>query len=487
METGAFVSPAVRIATRQDLLEQVFAHCDHRDGDMLAKCARVSHAFFKPAVKVLWGDLPNYTPIVYVLWKSYKKERGKVTWISPIEDEQWARLELYGALVKHIEELREDHDGELGGAGFVALALRAKGRPIFGHLKRVSNVELRHMRTYEPLLFLSAPLREVAFSLPVRNEDDYPCKDCRDLGMVHKFDYTMGPLLQVLHMQSPHLTTLSVNFHALFPEVKSEDVQRISLFRHLRHLHVQLDGMSLSSLLMTCAKLRKLTSLSLRMSDIFEFPEAKKPKKSKLRTLTDFKLRGHPAYAVAVLEHALESALESVVVFGPADEEDFYECLDSITKHFSSSLTTLGVTLYGGRRTMRFADIGDRLHLLPKLQYCFLEFVEDLRYSNPKKIRMSLTDDDIAKAALAWPRLRKFILSCAQDDQDVAPLAESVQAFAAHCPELQTLVLPSMDASRLPAGVDAKVERCELPGLTTSDREYYDVIGSFPRSKTIHP
>ena len=141
--------------------------------------------------------------------------------------------------MKHIDEMTEDGLEGLNGAGFWALISRTRGRPIFPHLQRVSSIQLRHMRTYEPIFLLSPALREAKVVIPVDNEHVYPCKDCQDL-MVHKVDITMGPLLRFLHLQSPHLTSLHVAFSNPAPDLKAEDVRSMSLFKSLRQLDIDL-------------------------------------------------------------------------------------------------------------------------------------------------------------------------------------------------------------------------------------------------------
>ncbi|RPD55122.1 hypothetical protein L226DRAFT_616221 [Lentinus tigrinus ALCF2SS1-7] len=490
-EAGLLISPSARFATCQDLVEQTFGHYDpvrvRGDSGTLAKCARVSRMFFKPAAKLLWEDLDSWHVILNVLWKSYKIEYGEIEWIAPIDDKQWARLELYGPFVKNIDMLREDDTEGLGGAAFWAVVMRARGQPIFPQLSRVKRVDLRHMRTYEPIFLLSAALREVRFTLPVRdpNEPDfYPCKDCRDL-TVHQFDETIGPFLQLLHVQSPNLVSLSINFDGhSYPspsESKVQDMKRLRLFSALQNLHVEMSGRSLIALLNICTGLQHLVSLSLYLNDDYNMTLPKRkvnsPELPPLSTLTEFKFRGHPGYATAALEFAKTSALRTLLLIGPMNQEGWNKCLDTLSEHFSDTITTLCMTLHGGE-SVRFADIGARLHALPNLKHCFLEFCEDLKpEGEPSPVL--LTDDDLVKAARAWPRLRKFVLSCALDEQAEAPSAESLGAFTEHCPELKTLVVPSIDASQLPAGLDEDVGRGELPELTGDwESEGFAFLGS---------
>ncbi len=389
-------------------------------------------------------------------------------WIGLIDDEQWARLEIYGPFVKRMEVLKEDDDDGPIGAGFYALVVRARGQPIFPHLSRVGLISLTHMRTYEPLFLLSTGLRDVKFTLPVRDREpgeSYPCKMCRDF-VIHEPDETMGPLLQLLHLQSPDLAALSINFDgSTYPEADVDDMRPIRFFSALKHLHVEIGGMSLHALLQICSEIKQLSSLSLHMSDDdLQTPIRKKkadtPAPPPLRTLTDLKIRGHPAYAQTVLEYASPSPLQSLLFIGPLNTKGWKKVLDSLTKHFSDSVVTLGMTLYGQQR-VRFADIGDKLHALPNLQQCFLEFVPELSDSSqePEKIPVSLTDDDIAKAARAWPRLRKFVLSCeADEDAQDGPSAEILDAFRQNCPDLTTLVVSSIEEN-------AEIERKELRDL----------------------
>ena len=83
MDPRLNVSPGARVAACQDVIEQCFVHYDpvkgRGDMDVLAKCARVSRAFFKPAVKLLWEDLARWDRILYVLWKSYDVSNWEVS------------------------------------------------------------------------------------------------------------------------------------------------------------------------------------------------------------------------------------------------------------------------------------------------------------------------------------------------------------------------------------------------------------------------
>ena len=376
--------------------------------------------------------------------------------------------------MKHIDKMTEDGLEGLNGAGFWALISRARGRPIFPHLQRVSSIQLRHMRTYEPIFLLSPALREAKVVIPVDNEHVYPCKDCQDL-MVRKFDLTMGPLMWFLHLQSPHLTSLHIAFWNTAPDLDAEDVRSMSLFKSLRQLDIDLQATSLRALLSMCTELDQLVSLSLVIRDDFTTRKKKAKNERALCTLTDLKIRGPLGCAAEILAYAKASALQSVVLIGPLDQERWTVCLDALATHFSDSITTLGVTLEDRRASpLTFSNAGDKLYALHNMEQCFLEFVRDVSRleSKPDKIPMTVTDNDIVKAARAWPRLRKFILSCAQDDQTSVPSAESIEEFAMHCPDLETLVLPGLDASSLPSGVNAKVERCYLSGLETEDGDY---------------
>ncbi|KAI9056431.1 hypothetical protein FKP32DRAFT_1682376 [Trametes sanguinea] len=422
----------------------------------LANCARVSRAVSEPALDVLWSRLTELSPLWNLLpdildnFDSDSPVDGRTVEMLAVDDAQWSRFTRYARRVRVLHYPCRAANSEWRHRRTLASLARHATRfgvPLLPRLEELSWLQFSRENT-DCLRFLSPSLRRI--TIYCNDDSSHGTGDAPEPS--EPFIRRGGVLLSLLNERSPGVEELSLEGVEL-----PSPLAPMPAFAPLRSLHLGSMAAPVSAIIAYCSAMPNLSSLSVDLSRSdtafgtylgrHNTPTYGVPP---LQALQSLRIVGAPAAIEELLEGIRSPSLRSakLCVASPEhDREGGARCVSLLTTRFANSLESVRVEYKrssAGRAQTNaprpFSRFIRPLLAASHLRHCTV-VVEDVAPT-------SMTDEDVAAMAEAWPALTALEVSLRSPVE--LPAITALAAFSRCCPDLASLRLPiSQDVSAL--------------------------------------
>ncbi|KAH9842406.1 uncharacterized protein C8Q71DRAFT_732740 [Rhodofomes roseus] len=460
-----------------------------KDWRALVHCSLVSRAFSRPAIHLLWRELPSLLPLLSLCLHLNKAESFSVVgaFDTRCEETLWRsnsaptqrgleRFAHFATFVEYISILRREH---IDPTILILLSQTNPDQPLLPMLR-----EIRCQGTVSPFLDTTVThLLGPRLCTLLIYGNQYPM-----LGAVKTHEtYAIRHILRELPSKAPHLQELYIYQHAARDASRMMSIVQLHDLRTLRiwcqsEAREQWFGPFMSRL----AKLEHLRDHELPLGHwiadtlptaIGGFPQLRKLRldgESRqdmlcLRPLA----RGMPPLRLERLE------VVNTVVNSFADD---YGALEDLTSACADALAIVILGLEPGRDALgRRGPMPVFNFLRPLVQLRLLQFC-DISYSRS----LTITDDDLRKVRGAWPLLKAFVLSWSRPYKaSTVPSFRGIVDFLQEAPHLMELRLQAIT-------MDGEVARCvkvnTLPSnLMVEDEHIHDPAAFARILRTLFP
>lgn len=337
----------------------------------------------------------------------------------PINPDEWLRYDIYAQRVRVISFSSRVHSS--------AYSVLASSRPDVPLLPNLCEFKwYQHQADDQDMtarLFLAPTLQRVSIDWYGFPESGPP--------------QSLDNFLRVLASNSRFLTHLSVK-----SDGEMHPISALATFENLHFMKLASPGLVDNDLYQVLSHMPRLFEVHL---DLSGSPPLNIPHIASFPTLTNIKIRGHLPQIIDFLRHVSSLSLLDVAI-QTSDEDAFQDghwlssiVLSTLAHKFGTTLQNVlfDSPLHGGIeiRQVRVMDIVGPLLQAHSLKRLCVSL---------SHIRLSLSDDDIADMASAWPCLQSLILPEIQTG--TRPGIQSLESFAKHCPQLENLSI-SADAN----------------------------------------
>ncbi|KAF9062360.1 hypothetical protein BDP27DRAFT_1336711 [Rhodocollybia butyracea] len=389
---------------------------DLRCRKALLSLGLASKDFLEPALNSLWKNINNLNPLLSVLPETTVVNGEKMI-LSQIAPSSWDRLQYYTNRVRTFN----DDDLLVGPEESIVhesvYAYLGQKPPIFPNL-RTLRLKHRLCSSNSSIFFLTSTLLDV----------QWPCR----LGVSDAIA-DLGPSLSLLASKSPGLPCLMLSAHPYSGLASS-----LSRLRALETLAVSGVPDLGTEFIRVISSLLKLTTLSLTLP-VGSLPDYTAVQGG-FQSLTQLRLTGSNVNLANFFERVTLAALQALYVecdWERLDEDPPHAEIARVTRTLEgkfSSLQTLTVHTAGPLFLNNFDGLLLWSIFEPLLE---LRTLKLLRYSIP----LSLTDQNTARIARAWPHLEELELTAVSWDGAI-PTVDSLVYFAQYCPNLELLTYP---------------------------------------------
>ncbi|KAL1941216.1 hypothetical protein VTO73DRAFT_7428 [Trametes versicolor] len=438
----------------------------------LARCARVSRAFFYPAVALLWGDVDDLSGLFTLLGAvslSSEQPHGSLMRLPAKQIQQLAYLPQQAArALCYARHLRVVGGSLKSADSATRVPSWIKPQTLLPQLNRLRWVQ-RVSDSTDLMRLISPSLHSlhVVFKKPLSNYDDLTHDASKSF-----HEASVRELAQQIAVKASNLRYLRITTSG---EVKESWFESVGDLRELETFDIfePIYGpVTTHPLLQPLASLPNLQHLKLRLPEaavpVFEsnaFPS--------LRTLTldamFAPLSSVPAFLSAISSPALATlALLNCECATTSVHAKLHEVTDIIRSKSSSSLREFTLSLRGiGPEQEQPQPLLQTIE--PLLQ---VRGLVDVRLTiAPEVAILAASADDLKTMCEAWPNATRLHLSYFPSSAPT-PVSD-LAAVSRHCPNLTELILPGIDgtapaADDLPSSKDALALR-GLRSLKLSD------------------
>lgn len=323
------------------------------------------------------------------------------------------------------------HVEKLDGVISATLQDKLRGEPLLPHLTTLK-WWMQDDASSAFLLFMSPMLRDVLINF-------LPASFLNDPAEVDPAEYTCAAALQLIHSRAPHLERLRM------PGGHAHSAETLARFCNLRSLTLTKCG-DHTVLQTVCASSPWLRHLDVTLSHHNPQSGALRPLPSLyLGSLTQLTLGGNENLTTLIMESIRADYLTSITLNIELVDALVKRCISVISSQLAQNLHEVTLELNDNPRDMQprvFHDLIAPLYGVHALR--------NVSISVMFETRVTITADDIADMAKAWPELESLCLPYPDEPSEhPRPPITALEKLAAGCPALKSLVMSLPDVALL--------------------------------------